>query len=70
MINNKRIRTLALGALALLAIMFGLIYLLDMPVEHVLQLLVVSVVLVFILAVAGFFFALVVHLLKRLFSKK
>ena len=70
MINNKRIRTLALGALALLAIMFGLIYLLDMPVEEVFQLLVVSAILVFILAAAGFFFALVVHLLKRLLSKK
>ena len=67
--KSSRGRTLLLGVAALLAIIFGLIYLLDMPARDVLQLLGASIILVLLIAIAGFVFSLLLHLLRRLLDK-
>ncbi len=67
--KGSRGRTLLLGFGALLAIVFGLIYLLDMPAREVLQLVGASIILVLLIAVAALIFSLLLHLLRRLFDK-
>jgi len=55
---NAGIRTLTLGFIAVLALLFGLLSVMERPLREVAQLLVASVLLVLVLAVAGFIGAL------------
>jgi hypothetical protein len=66
----RRIRTLLLGFGALLAIIYGLIFILDMPAREVFQLLLASVIIVAALALAGFIFSLLWFFLAKLIRRK
>ena len=67
---RRQYRSLAIGFLALLAIVWGLVYLLEVPGEAVLALLLGSVLLVAGFALAAFIVVLLVHLLKRMTGKR
>lgn len=66
----RRIRTLLLGFGALLAIIYGLIFILEMPAREVFQLVLASVIIVAALALAGFIFSLLWFFLAKLIGRK
>ena len=53
------LRTLTLGFVAVLALLFGLLSVMELPLREVAQLLVASVLIVAVLALAGFIVALI-----------
>ena len=67
--TSRRYATLILGLLALGAILFGLHYLLEIAWQQVLWLFGFSVMAVVVLAIAGFLFAAILHVVKRLFHR-
>ena len=66
----KRNKTLLLGFSALLAILYGLIFIVGIPARQVFILLSVAIVIVVILAVAGFLFTFSFLALRRLIKNK
>ena len=68
--KSQRIKTLVLGLGALLAIIYGLIFIVGIPAREVFVLLSVSVLIVFILAVAGFIASFSFLWLRRKFRTK
>ena len=58
-------RTIFLGLLALLAIIYGLIVILEVPVREVAVLLFVACVFVFVLAFLGLSFAFLTAVIRR-----
>ncbi|MGB1192669.1 MAG: hypothetical protein ACPG3T_07075 [Pseudomonadales bacterium] len=62
----KRNKTLLLGFAALLAILYGLIFIVGIPARQVFILLSVAVVIVLFLAIAGFLFTFSLLALRRL----
>ncbi len=67
--TRRQYRSLLIGTLALLAILWGLVYLLEVPADMVLALLLGSVMLVGGFALAAFVLVLAIHLVKRLSNK-
>lgn len=67
--RSRRYKTLLLGMFALLALIFGLIYLLDVPAQEAFALLGASVIMVFFIALAGFIFVALLFLCKWLFKR-
>lgn len=68
--KSRRIKTLALGVGALLAIIYGLIVIVGIPAREVFILLSVSVFIVFFLAVVGFIASFSFLWLRRKFKTK
>ena len=67
--TSRQYATLMLGLFALCAILFGLHYLLEIAWQQVFWLFGFSVFAVAALAIAGFLFAALLHILKRLFRR-
>lgn len=65
----RRYKTLLLGLFALLALLYGLIYLLEVPAQDVLALLSASIIMVFFIALASLVFVLLINLGKRLVKR-
>jgi len=66
--KSQRIKTLLLGFGALLAIIYGLIVIVGIPVKQVLLLLSVAILIVAAMALAGFVFTFIFLSIKRLFK--
>ena len=67
-IVKHRTRTVLLGFAALLALLYGLAFVLELAWRDVALLVAASVVIIVLLAVAGFVFAAALHIVKWLFS--
>ena len=63
--QRKLYRSLLIGFMAMLAILWGLVYLLELPGQTVIALLLGSVFIVAGFALLGFLAVLLMHLVKR-----
>ena len=68
--KSQRIKTLLLGLGALLAIIYGLIVIVGIPVRQVFLLLSVAILIVAALALAGFIVTFIFLSIKRFFKAR
>lgn len=68
--KSQRIKTLLLGLGALLAIIYGLIVIVGIPVRQVFLLLSVAILIVAALALAGFIVTFIFLSIKRFFKPR